>query len=132
MVSLVCAVSEQGPLEASGVGRRVGWRGAGAAPEGEVSVPATCPCPAPAGAFTRAAREARPRSSRPAAVRAGWPPPRGLWAAGPRLWGAGWDPWAPPAAWGSEDFPRWAPSRRVPQPASRSGSQAHCALGPRR
>lgn len=37
-----CVLCEQGPLEASGVGRRVGWLGAGAAPEGEVSVPATC------------------------------------------------------------------------------------------
>lgn len=131
---MVCAVPQQGPLQASGgaeggLARRRGRPGGGGVCPSDLPA---CPCPALAGALTRAAREARPRSSRPAAVRAGRPPPRGLWASSPRLWGADWDPWAPPAARGSEDVPRRAPSRGVPRSASGSRSQVWCALGLRR
>lgn len=89
MVSSVCAVPEQGPLKASVVGRRVGWRGAGAAPEGEVSVPTTCRL-VPAR-FQRAPSPGR-RGRRgpspavlPLSARAGRP----LGASGPRARGSG-------------------------------------------
>lgn len=89
MVWSVCAVPEQRPLEASGVGRRVGWRGAGAAPEGEASVPATCRrVPAGLGRAPSPGRRGR-RGPAPAVLppsaRAGRP----LGASGPRARGSG-------------------------------------------
>lgn len=131
----MCAVPEQGPLEASGVGRRVSWRGAGAAPEGEASVPTTCRrvparlwrAPSPG----RRGRRGPAPAVLPPSARAGRP----LGASGPRARGSGGRTGTPglrlPRG-GSEDVPRRAPSRRVPHGASPSRSQARCAPGPRR
>lgn len=90
-------------------------------------------CPG-SGAFSQEAREARSCSSRPAAVRAGRPSPRGPWVPGPRLRGAGGDPRGPPATRGAEDAAGRAPwsGEGPPRSAPRSGSPARGALGPGR
>lgn len=85
----MCAVPKQGPLETSGVGRRVGWRGAGAAPEREVFVPASCRLvPAPlrrAPSPGRRGRRGPVPAVLPPSARAGRP----LGASGPRARGSG-------------------------------------------
>ncbi|KAK2500846.1 hypothetical protein MC885_001297 [Smutsia gigantea] len=79
--------------------------------------------PQPAGS------EGASRSGRPASVRAGCSSPRGPWAPGPRLRGAGGDPRGPPAAWGSEDDAHQAPRRpRAPAPRPAPGSPPAAAL----
>lgn len=111
----------------------------GAAPEGEASALRDSPACPGSGALGQEAREARSCCSRPAAVRAGRPSPRGPRAPGPWLRGTGGDPWGPPAAAaaaarGAEDVARRAPKsgRRPPRSAPVSGSPAHGALGPGR
>jgi hypothetical protein len=105
-----------------------------AAPEGEASALRDSPACPSSGAFSWAAREARRRSSSPATVCAGRPSPRGPWAPGPRLRGAGGDPRGPLAARGAEDTACCAQSidRCAPRGAPRSGTQALCALEPGR
>lgn len=90
-------------------------------------------CPG-SGAFSQEApeaREARSCPSRPAAIHAGRPSPRGPWVPGPRLRGAGGGLRGPPAARGAEDAAGRAPwsGRGPPRPAPLSGSRARGSLG---